>query len=78
MTNRRSKSPAKLTSVKINLSFPGIGSVEGVWEADENEQKCVWEKRVTFHVALQYVQIPLRGYTDTLVEIEAVSAIHQA
>jgi hypothetical protein len=46
MTNKRSKSPAKLTSVKLNLSFPGIGGVEGVWEADENEQEAAWEMYV--------------------------------
>jgi hypothetical protein len=30
---------AKLTSVKVSLSLPYIGGIEGTWEPDETEQR---------------------------------------
>lgn len=34
--------PAKLKSVKVNLKTPLL-NLEGVWEADETEQRAAWE-----------------------------------
>jgi hypothetical protein len=33
----------KLKNVKVNLALPFIGSIEGNWEPDENEQSAAWE-----------------------------------
>ena len=37
---------ARLTSVKVSLSLPYIGRVEGTWKPDENEQRAAWEMYV--------------------------------
>ncbi len=37
---------AKLTSVKVGLQLPYLGSVEGTWEPDEEERKAAWEMYV--------------------------------
>jgi hypothetical protein len=37
---------AKLMRVKVNLSLPYIGGVEGTWESDDCEQKAAWEMYV--------------------------------
>jgi hypothetical protein len=34
---------AKLKNVKVNLTLPFIGSVEGTWEPDENERNAAWD-----------------------------------
>ncbi|MFQ5760979.1 MAG: hypothetical protein ACE5HM_08380 [Acidiferrobacterales bacterium] len=34
---------AKLSTVKVNLKLPLIGSIEGTWEPDENERRAAWE-----------------------------------
>jgi hypothetical protein len=36
----------KLTSVKVSLTLPYIGGVEGTWEPDETEQNAAWEMYV--------------------------------
>jgi len=36
----------KLTEVKVSLSLPYIGGIEGTWEPDENEQNAAWEMYV--------------------------------
>jgi hypothetical protein len=36
----------KLTSVKVKLTLPYIGGVEGTWEPDETERNAAWEMYV--------------------------------
>lgn len=36
----------KLTSVKVNLTLPYIGGIEGTWEPDETERSAAWEMYV--------------------------------
>ena len=36
----------KLTSVKVSLTLPYIGGIEGTWEPDETEQNAAWEMYV--------------------------------
>lgn len=36
----------KLTSVKVSLTLPYIGGVEGTWEPDETERNAAWEMYV--------------------------------
>jgi len=36
----------KLTSVKVSITLPYIGGIEGTWEADESEQMAAWEMYV--------------------------------
>src|SRR4051794_4952342 len=33
----------KLTSVKVNLTLPYVGGIEGVWEPDKHEQRAAWQ-----------------------------------
>lgn len=33
----------KLTSVKVNLTLPYVGGIEGVWQPDEHEQRAAWQ-----------------------------------
>ncbi len=37
---------AKLTSIKVGLQLPYLGSIEGTWEPDEEEKKAAWEMYV--------------------------------
>ena len=33
----------KLKSIKVSLSLPSIGGIEGTWEPDESERKAAWD-----------------------------------
>lgn len=46
MSIKERKTVAKLTSVKVNLSIPYIGGIEGTWKFDESERKAAWEMYV--------------------------------
>ncbi len=48
---------AKLTSVKVNLSLPFIGSVEGVWGPDERERDAAWELYVELITRISVVEL---------------------
>jgi hypothetical protein len=37
---------AKLKSVKVSLSLPFVGNLEGTWEADQSQQQAAWEMYV--------------------------------
>jgi len=36
----------KLTSVKVSITLPYIGGIEGTWEPDETERNAAWEMYV--------------------------------
>ena len=36
----------KLTSVKVSLTLPYVGGIEGTWEPDETERNAAWEMYV--------------------------------
>jgi hypothetical protein len=36
----------KLKSVKVSLTLPYIGGIEGTWEPDESERRAAWEMYV--------------------------------
>jgi len=48
---------AKLRSVKVNLSLPFLGSIEGVWEPDENEVSAAWELYVELITRISVVEL---------------------
>lgn len=47
----------KLKNVKVSLTLPFIGSVEGMWEADENEQSAAWELYVELITRISVVEL---------------------
>jgi hypothetical protein len=47
----------KLKSVKVNLSLPFIGSVEGTWEPDETEMSAAWELYVELITRISVVAL---------------------
>jgi hypothetical protein len=49
---------SKLTSVKVSIALPFIGSVEGTWEADERQRQAAWEMYV--ELATRISVVPLR------------------
>lgn len=36
----------KLKDVKVSLTLPYIGGIEGTWQPDESEKKAAWEMYV--------------------------------
>jgi hypothetical protein len=48
---------AKLKNVKVNLTLPFIGSVEGTWEPDENERNAAWELYVELITRISVVEL---------------------
>jgi len=47
----------KLKNVKVSLTLPFIGSVEGTWEADENEQSAAWELYIELITRISVVEL---------------------
>jgi hypothetical protein len=47
----------KLKNVKVNLTLPFIGSVEGIWEPDENERNAAWELYVELITRISVVEL---------------------
>ena len=47
----------KLTSVKVSLTLPYIGGVEGTWEPNETEQKASWEMYVELITRISIVEL---------------------
>lgn len=48
---------AKLKNVKVNLTLPFIGSVEGTWEPDENERNAAWDLYVELITRISVVEL---------------------
>jgi hypothetical protein len=63
---------AKLKDVKVNLSLPFIGSVEGTWEPDENERNATWDLYVEIITRISIVEIK----PDEGVLKEALSSLY--
>jgi hypothetical protein len=62
----------KLKSVKVNLSLPWIGSVEGTWEPDENERNAAWDLYVEIITRISIVELqPDEGFLK-----EALSSLY--
>jgi hypothetical protein len=62
----------KLESVKVSLSLPTIGSIEGVWEPDEREQQAAWELYVELITRISVAE--LQPYEGAL--REALTSLH--
>jgi hypothetical protein len=63
---------AKLKSVKVNISLPWIGSVEGTWEPDENERNAAWDLYVEIITRISIVELqPDEGFLK-----EALSSLY--
>ncbi len=62
----------KLTSVKVNLSLPGIGGIEGTWAPDESERKAAWDLYVELVTRIAVEELrPEEGLLR-----EALSSLH--
>lgn len=48
---------AKLTSFKVNLGLPYIGSIEGTWEPDKAEKMAAWEMYIELVTRIPIVQL---------------------
>jgi hypothetical protein len=48
---------SKLSSVKVNITLPFIGSVEGTWEADERQRQAAWEMYVEMVTRISVVEL---------------------
>jgi hypothetical protein len=62
----------KLKNVKVNLTLPFIGSVEGTWEPDENEQSAAWELYVELITRISVAELK----SDEGLLREALSSMH--
>lgn len=47
----------KLTSIKVSLSLPYIGSIEGTWEPDEKEKSASWEMYIELITRISIVEL---------------------
>jgi hypothetical protein len=47
----------KLKNVKVNLTLPLIGSVEGTWEPNETEKDAAWELYVELITRISVVEL---------------------
>ncbi len=47
----------KLASIKVSLSLPYIGSIEGTWEPDESEKRASWEMYVELITRISVVEL---------------------
>jgi len=48
---------AKLTSVKVALTLPYLGGIEGTWQPDETEQRAAWEMYVELVTRISVVEL---------------------
>jgi hypothetical protein len=62
----------KLKNVKVSLNLPLIGSVEGTWEPDENEQSAAWELYVELITRISIAELK----SDEGLLREALSSMH--
>jgi hypothetical protein len=63
---------AKLTSLRVNLSLPYIGGIEGTWEPDEAERKAAWEMYVELVTRISVAELkPNEGFLR-----EALSSLY--
>lgn len=62
----------KLSTVKVNIKLPFIGSVEGTWEPDLTEQKAAWEMYVELVTRISVVKL---GEDEGLLR-EALSSLY--
>ena len=62
----------KLTSVKVNLSLPYVGGIEGTWTPDESEKKAAWEMYVELVTRISVEEI---GPEEGLLS-EALSSLY--
>ncbi len=62
----------KLNNIKVNLSLPYIGGVEGTWEPDESERKAAWEMYVELVTRVSVVELK----SDEGLLREALSSIY--
>ncbi|HID06522.1 MAG TPA: hypothetical protein EYP10_05175 [Armatimonadetes bacterium] len=62
----------KLTSVKVSITLPYIGGIEGTWEPDESEQMAAWEMYVELVTRISVAELkPGEGLLR-----EALSSLH--
>jgi hypothetical protein len=62
----------KLKTVKVNLTFPFVGSIEGTWEPDEKEESAAWELYVELITRISVAELkPDEGLLR-----EALSSMH--
>lgn len=47
----------KLTSIKVSLTLPYLGGIEGTWEPDETEQNASWEMYVELITRISIVEL---------------------
>jgi len=62
----------KLTSVKVSLSLPYLGGIQGTWEPDETEQSAAWEMYVELITRISVVEL----YPDEGSLREALSSLY--
>ncbi|MGB3460315.1 MAG: hypothetical protein WBB08_13715 [Halobacteriota archaeon] len=48
---------AKFTGVKVGLTLPFIGGVEGTWKPDESERNAAWEMYVELITRISVVEL---------------------
>lgn len=48
---------AKFTGVKVSLTLPFIGGVEGTWKPDESERNAAWEMYVELITRISVVEL---------------------
>lgn len=51
------KTMAKFTGVKVSLTLPFIGGVEGTWKPDESERNAAWEMYVELITRISVVEL---------------------
>lgn len=63
---------AKLNNITVELSLPGIGSIQGNWSPDETEQRAAWELYVELITRVSTANV--QNNTGSL--REALSSLH--
>jgi hypothetical protein len=63
---------ANLKNVKVHLTLPFIGSVEGTWEPDEKEQRAAWELYIELITRISVSELK----SDEGLLREALSSLH--
>lgn len=66
------KTMAKFTGVKVSLTLPFIGGVEGTWKPDESERNAAWEMYVELITRISVVELK----SDEGLLREALSSIY--
>lgn len=63
---------AKLNNITVELSLPGIGSIQGNWSPDETEQRAAWELYVELVTRISTANVQNRVGSIR----EALSSLH--